>query len=124
MRFHALLPITELFDGFQQAFDIADQRVLLVQEAGVVYAIEDKCGHFGVSLAKGVVCAGAIRCGVHGVEFDLATGWVRRDTVGQCNPVRCYTVAGPYGQTGRIEIMMVIMIMSSNIKISILLLLY
>ena len=100
MRFHALLPITKLFDGFQQAFDITGHRVLLIQEAGVVYAIEDKCGHFGVPLEKGTVCAGAIRCGVHGVEFDLATGRVRCDTVGQCNPVRCYTVVRRAGMLG------------------------
>ena len=100
MRFHPLLPSTELFDGFKRVFEVAGQRILLIQETGMLFAIEDKCGHFGVSLEKGAVCAGGIRCGVHGVEFDLSSGLVRHSTVEQCDPVRCFTVVRRAGLVG------------------------
>lgn len=49
-------------------------RLLLIHINKVYHLILDKCGHFGVSMAKGDVVDNAIRCPVHGISFDLNTG--------------------------------------------------
>ena len=60
----------------------ADGRSLILSRVGgKVCALENKCPHFGLPLAKGKVTNGTIRCPFHGSVFDLCSGenldWVK-----------------------------------------------
>jgi len=53
----------------------ADGRVALVTRVkGKLCAFSAKCPHIGLSLARGKIADGTIRCPFHGSRFDLATG--------------------------------------------------
>jgi nitrite reductase/ring-hydroxylating ferredoxin subunit len=49
-------------------------KAMLSRVDGKVYAVENKCPHLGMPLAKGKVCNNAITCRWHGATFDLKTG--------------------------------------------------
>jgi nitrite reductase/ring-hydroxylating ferredoxin subunit len=53
----------------------AEGKTLLVSKSGDRYcAIENKCPHLGLPLAKGKVSNGQITCPFHGSKFDLCSG--------------------------------------------------
>jgi nitrite reductase/ring-hydroxylating ferredoxin subunit len=53
----------------------AGGKSVLVSKAGDRYcAIENKCPHLGLPLAKGKVSDGQITCPFHGSKFDLCSG--------------------------------------------------
>jgi nitrite reductase/ring-hydroxylating ferredoxin subunit len=58
-----LLPVT-----------VENQKVMLTRVDGKIYAVENKCPHLGMPLAKGKVCNNAVTCRWHGATFDLKTG--------------------------------------------------
>ena len=92
MTFHRLATRADLFDGYKQAFTVQGAEVLLVQTAGKIYAIENKCGHFGIALDTGRVTGTRIQCSQHGAEFDLSSGQVTNHVVAQCDPLRTFVV--------------------------------
>src|SRR6266545_4694375 len=49
-------------------------RLLLTRVEGAVHAIENKCPHLGLSMARGKVSGSVIRCPWHGSTFDVCTG--------------------------------------------------
>jgi nitrite reductase/ring-hydroxylating ferredoxin subunit len=53
---------------------VENQKVILTRIEGKVYAVENKCPHLGMPLAKGKVCDQAVTCRWHGATFDLTTG--------------------------------------------------
>ncbi|CAG0885834.1 unnamed protein product [Darwinula stevensoni] len=60
--------------GTMKEFDWEGERVLVVQQNGVFYAIGGKCTHYGGPLGKGVYSNGKIRCPWHGACFNVTTG--------------------------------------------------
>lgn len=56
------------------SLEIKGNRLLLIRHNKSYHLILDKCGHFGVSMARGDIVDNAIRCPVHGISFDLNTG--------------------------------------------------
>jgi nitrite reductase/ring-hydroxylating ferredoxin subunit len=56
-------------------------RLLLTRVGGEVRAIENKCPHLGLSMARGKVEGATITCPWHGSSFDFCTGknldWIR-----------------------------------------------
>ncbi|MNF67344.1 3-phenylpropionate/cinnamic acid dioxygenase ferredoxin subunit [compost metagenome] len=61
------------------------ERILLVDEGssvalfnvdGQLYAIDDSCPHQGASLCSGRLEGQVIKCGAHGLRFDLASGYL------------------------------------------------
>ena len=48
--------------------------VVVVENEGALYAIEDRCPHLGFPLHQGTVEAGMITCHWHHARFDLASG--------------------------------------------------
>jgi nitrite reductase/ring-hydroxylating ferredoxin subunit len=50
------------------------KSVLLTRVKGKLCAIENKCPHLGMPLAKGKIVDGVIQCPWHGSKFDLCTG--------------------------------------------------
>jgi nitrite reductase/ring-hydroxylating ferredoxin subunit len=53
---------------------VENQKVIVTRVDGKVYAVENKCPHLGMPLAKGKVCNHAVTCRWHGATFDLTTG--------------------------------------------------
>lgn len=49
-------------------------RLLLTRIDGKVHAIENRCPHLGLSMARGKVDGTVITCPWHGSTFDLCTG--------------------------------------------------
>ena len=92
MTFHRLATRADLFDGYKQAFTVNGAAVLLVQTEGKIYAVENKCGHFGIALDTGRVTGTRIQCSQHGAEFDLCSGQVTNHVVAQCDPLRTFAV--------------------------------
>jgi len=93
MTFHRLATRAELFDGYKQPFTVNGIAVLLVQTEGKIYAVENKCGHFGIALDTGRLVGARIQCSQHGAEFDLSSGQVTNHVVAQCDPLRTFVVA-------------------------------
>ncbi len=52
----------------------AGASLILSRVGGKVCAVENKCPHFGLPLARGKVADGTIRCPWHGSRFDLCSG--------------------------------------------------
>lgn len=92
MTFHKLTSRDQLVEGFKQGFKLRGVSILLVHSAGQTYAIENKCGHFGVPLVTGRILGARIQCSQHGAEFDLSTGQVLNRVVAQCDPLRVFGV--------------------------------
>ncbi|MBT7409033.1 MAG: Rieske 2Fe-2S domain-containing protein [Methylococcales bacterium] len=56
------------------------------------YLIENKCGHFGISLADGRLTDNAIVCSGHGISFDLVTGKKINRPYENCDDIKTYPV--------------------------------
>ena len=88
-------PLAVLCDGQQLA--------LYRNDAGQVFALEDRCPHRRVLLSPGVVKPGGLQCPYHGWTFDGASGKctdipnLRRDEKIPAAAVRAYPVAEQNG---------------------------
>lgn len=49
-------------------------RILLIENNGQVFALENRCPHAGKPLDGGNIHKGTIRCPFHGAEFRLDNG--------------------------------------------------
>jgi len=75
MAYHALEQSSRLFDGYMKAFKVNGKSLLLIQELGKLYLIENRCPHMDVPLDSGTLLPdGKIRCRSHGIEFTLDSG--------------------------------------------------
>jgi 3-phenylpropionate/trans-cinnamate dioxygenase ferredoxin subunit len=81
----------DLPPGTQKRVDYPPFGVLLVNLAGVAYAIDDTCNHAGESLAKGELDGCKISCPAHGYLFDVRTGHLV-EPVGLCDDQRTFEV--------------------------------
>ncbi|MDR3418884.1 MAG: Rieske 2Fe-2S domain-containing protein [Nevskia sp.] len=71
----------EVREGAVHAVKAEGRSILLSRVGGKVCAVENRCPHFGLPLARGKVADGTIRCPFHGSRFDLCSGenldWVK-----------------------------------------------
>ncbi len=74
MTFHALANLADLHDGYSRAFKLKGRSLLLIQEEGRHFLIENRCPHMDAPLANGKVHNGLITCRAHGISFCLLTG--------------------------------------------------
>ena len=65
---------TEVTEGKVHATSVEGQQILLTRVNGKVCAFSAKCPHIGLSLARGKIENGVIRCPWHGSRFDVCTG--------------------------------------------------
>lgn len=72
--FVPLAKLIDLHDGFRQTHSLAGKSYLLVQTAGQVFLVENRCPHMDAPLANGAIEQGTIRCKAHGIAFDLVSG--------------------------------------------------
>lgn len=85
-----LIELSALSSSCVIPVDYDGLRLLVIVGDDDLYVIEDRCGHFGVSLQKGRVENGEIRCPTHGARFDLSTGELVNDLFEDCDPINVY----------------------------------
>ena len=64
----------ELRPGQMRPFQTQGKRLLLVNDQGRLFAIDEMCSHEDYSLSYGCISGGRIKCSLHGSYFDLQTG--------------------------------------------------
>ncbi|MCE3253787.1 MAG: Rieske (2Fe-2S) protein [Cellvibrio sp.] len=74
MPFVALEKLHQLYDGYRKPVKLAGQDLLLIQENGKTCLIKNHCPHAGAPLTYATSNNNYLRCPLHGIEFDLATG--------------------------------------------------
>lgn len=73
----------EIVEGKTQALTAGKRTLVLTRIAGKVYAVENKCPHLKMPLARGKLEGAVIRCPWHGARFDITTG----ENVQWCNAI-------------------------------------
>ncbi len=81
MSFIPLAKLHQLYDGLCLPVVVAGKPLLLIQEEGKTYLIANQCPHLGASLSRATLLDGWLRCPVHGMEFNLASGQPRHPAV-------------------------------------------
>jgi nitrite reductase/ring-hydroxylating ferredoxin subunit len=72
------LAVDALKTGTRQVVKLQERSLLLLNEAGSIYAVDSICPHMKLPFKKAKLTAdGAIVCPWHRSEFDLATGNVK-----------------------------------------------
>ena len=69
-----------------------NQSFLLIRHNNQYYCVEDKCGHFGMPLAKGTVKDTKIYCPTHNISFDLNNGQVIDHLGEDCEPIKAIKI--------------------------------
>lgn len=64
----------EVREGKSHQVKVGERSMLLTRVAGAVYAVENRCPHLGLSMARGTVENGKLECPWHGSKFDVCTG--------------------------------------------------
>jgi 3-phenylpropionate/trans-cinnamate dioxygenase ferredoxin component len=69
-------PLSELPPGAMRVFEHEDLEIAVVNCAGAIFAIEDRCSHDDGPLAEGELDQArcTLECPRHGSLFDLASG--------------------------------------------------
>ncbi len=93
MAFHPLANLSELYDGFSRAVRVQGVPLLLLQDEGQRYVIEDRCPHMEAPLRTGQIGGGKIRCRAHGIAFQLQSGQAEGALSGQLGCLKFYTLA-------------------------------
>lgn len=74
MDFYALADRANMYDGFRQAIRVGRRSLLLIQDQGQHYIIENRCPHMDAPLASSAIANGQIICRAHGIAFSLRDG--------------------------------------------------
>ena len=75
-EFVPVLPESELSPDRPVKVDAKGRSVVLIKQAGQVFALDDTCVHAGCSLSSGSLDGRSIICPCHGSQFELETGAV------------------------------------------------
>lgn len=74
--------IDDVREGAFVKVNTQGRKVLLTKVNGQFAALENRCPHLGLPLARGKICDGMVTCPFHGSSFDLLTGenidWTRK----------------------------------------------
>ena len=85
-----LIALDELSDNCSISVNREQINFLIINQGGQLFVIEDRCGHFGISLKEGKIENGEIRCPAHGAKFDLETGDLKNDLFEECDPITVF----------------------------------
>lgn len=97
-------PLSELPPGAMRVFEHDDLEIAVVNCAGKLYAIEDRCSHDDGPLAEGELDQArcTLECPRHGSLFDLVSG--RPLTLPAYEPVETFPVAVGDDGVVRVEV--------------------
>ena len=73
-HFHIVAALADLPEGTSRAVEVGSRSILLCNDGGAVFALENICSHTGQPLEGGRVRAGFVACPFHGSRFELETG--------------------------------------------------
>jgi nitrite reductase/ring-hydroxylating ferredoxin subunit len=77
MGWTKVLAVEELAPGTRQVVTVGKQKILLLNQSGEFYAVDNRCPHLKLSLNKGKITEDCtIVCPWHRSAFDLKTGKV------------------------------------------------
>lgn len=85
-EFKKVAEISELLSG-RKEITIEENKILLLNLNGEIYAIGSRCPHKGLSLAQGKIEGNIITCPYHGSRFDVVTGQVIKGPAKEGLPV-------------------------------------
>jgi nitrite reductase/ring-hydroxylating ferredoxin subunit len=77
MNWINVLPEAELLEGERKVVKVNGHSILLIHEAGQLYAIASACPHMRLPLKGGKIEGHTITCPWHHSAFDLDTGDVK-----------------------------------------------
>uniref|UniRef100_A0A1I7V458 Rieske domain-containing protein n=1 Tax=Caenorhabditis tropicalis TaxID=1561998 RepID=A0A1I7V458_9PELO len=60
--------------GTKKTFEVRDRKILVINDAGKLFAINGVCSHYNFSLENGTYAKGRIRCPLHGACFNVRSG--------------------------------------------------
>ena len=78
---------SDFAEGTMTGIKVNDLEVLIVQQRGEFFALEDRCTHDNGVLHDGDLVEGFVKCERHGARFDLQTG---RPSLPAVKKVRIY----------------------------------
>jgi len=84
------MKIDNLHEGAKHVFEVDGFEILLIKASGNIHVIENRCGHFGASLATGKLGVDCISCNHHFAKFSLSDGQVLNDVVEDCDRLKIY----------------------------------
>lgn len=84
--------ISKFKDKLVHELVINDINLLLIHQDNQFYVIENKCGHFGLSLSTAEIKHEEIICSHHGISFSLLTGDVVNRPYENCDKIRVFKV--------------------------------
>ncbi|MBV9250978.1 MAG: FAD-dependent oxidoreductase [Acetobacteraceae bacterium] len=90
------IPLEQMADGGTLLGRVGEEPVLLVRQAGDLFAIGATCTHYGGPLAEGLVVGETVRCPWHHACFSLRTGQALRAPA--LNDVKCWRVEQQAGK--------------------------
>ena len=76
--------------GELKAVQTGEERIVLANVDGDLYALEDKCSHQDFPLSAGELEGTRLECTFHGAKFDVCTG--RATQLPAIRPVRTFEV--------------------------------
>ena len=66
--------VGDLSPGEMMVVEVEQERILLVNVEGNVFACDDICSHAYASLAEGDLSGEEVECPLHGSAFNVVTG--------------------------------------------------
>lgn len=93
MAFHPLANLADLYDGFMQVYRVEGRQLLLIQDDGRHYLIENRCPHMDAALHTGKLDRGDIVCRAHGIAFCLRTGAAKGSLADMLEGLRFFEIA-------------------------------
>ncbi|MDX1812814.1 MAG: Rieske 2Fe-2S domain-containing protein, partial [Gammaproteobacteria bacterium] len=85
-----LIPLCDLPHNGTVKISKEDINFLVIVQDDSIFVIEDRCGHFGISLKNGEVKNQQIRCPGHGARFCLNTGELLNNMFENCDPLTVF----------------------------------
>lgn len=74
VAFYPLEKLHVLAEGYRRVFRVAGRVLLLLEQDGERYLLDNRCPHAGHPLQEATVTGACLRCPLHGIEFSLQHG--------------------------------------------------
>ncbi len=71
---HVVGKLSDIPEGHMKEVEAGDRPVLLANVKGTIYAVGNKCNHYGGPLPKGDLHGTCVTCPWHQARFDMTTG--------------------------------------------------
>ena len=83
--------VSDISPGKMVKVSADGKEILVVNDNGNFYAIDDTCTHSGASLSEGQLDGTTVTCGWHGAQFDCKSGKLTKFPA-KINDLKSYNV--------------------------------